>query len=382
LILCAGYPRRVSRQQLACDLVALAFPLLWLYGLLLGLSQGNTPALVLRNFAGMLFYLFYFILVCLKVPPQKVFKVAYWAAMYVMLVTVGLSLATNLADIDIHTGWFTLFAGPLQGGGATSHLRIFYANQMTVFIILCIALYRTTECLGRRRLSTLGDFVLLALAVYAAVFVPALRGDTLALMALVFLMLLVLAAPPWRRGRVSKRLVVLMSLLLLGCAVVVATGFGDLVLALFSARDVGNEARYEQFKILLADCTLFGKGLGAILESGYTRSVGQPHGFEMVYLNLFHKLGIFALLLIAGYLYTFYGACKALARKTIPPEYACCALGAMGYTIVAVGNPILLSPLCVLLHCVALYLLRQGAPQAHEAIPQPAPAIAVPVKTA
>ena len=353
-VVCGRYPRPANFRQLACDLAALVFLIVWVYGLLLGWVLGNSLSFVIRNFAGMLFYIAYFILVCLRAPPEKVYKVTYWAALYVMLLTIVLSIAAELLNIDIDSPAWAFFSGPVRAGEASGHRRIFCANQLVLFVVASIALYRLTSLYFRRLLKSL---LLAAIALYA-LFVPASRGYILGLIAIIAVLLMA-AAAPLMRLRVSKRFLALLLFIALGAGVVIATGYDDIVLLIFSQEEGGNAIRLEQSSVLLDDCTLFGRGLGAVISSGYTRVSGLDYAFEVVYVNIFHKFGIFAVLLIACYLYTFYAAGKALVRKTIPAEHACCALGAMGYTLVAFGNPVLFAPSGVLLHCVALYLLRQ-----------------------
>ncbi|MFH0939740.1 MAG: hypothetical protein V1899_10765 [Planctomycetota bacterium] len=356
LIIYTRYSRRNTPSQFACDLAALVFLVVWTYGIMLGLARGNNLLLVIRNFAASIFYVAYFILVFLKISPERVFKATYWAAMYVMFLTIILSVASTLLNVDIQSPGWALLAGPVIGGGGTSHARIFCVNQMVLFVLVSIAIYRLISL--KRRL--LIDLLLAAMAIYATLFVPAMRGNALAVMVILFCLLLV-AAAPLVRLRVSKRFLALLMFIVLGSMVVIATSFDDIVRGIFLESAGGNAIRYEQSRILLDECTVFGKGLGAEISTGYSRAGEKSYGFEVIYINIFHKYGVFALLLLASYFYTFYGACRALVRKTIPPEHACCALGAMGYTLVAFGNPMLFGPNTILLHCIALYLIRQGS---------------------
>lgn len=358
LALYGKLPGRMSRQQLIIDAIAFAFLAVWLYGLVLGIAMGNDSRLVIRNFAGMAMYSVYFLFVLLRISASQIFSAVYWAGLFVTVLTLILAGAADLANADIHSDWFALIAGPIMEGGATGLRRIFFTNQMVIFAVIAVTLYRIAHALHRRLFPRILDSLVCVLALVAGVLVPAARGNVLALIVLVVLLILVFAMPTIRRGRFSVGLAALVSASLIGFAMLLAIGYADLIFLMFSKKDVGNILRYEQFWALLDECTWIGKGLGAGLESGYARS-DRAYGFEIIYVNIFHKFGIAAILLIAGYVCTLYYACAALYRNASPYDYASCALGSMAFTTVALGNPMLFSPVCVLLHCAALYLLRE-----------------------
>ena len=53
------------------DYIALFFFLVWLYGFIRGIILDNNITYIVANFAGMICYLFYFILCCLYLGYQK-----------------------------------------------------------------------------------------------------------------------------------------------------------------------------------------------------------------------------------------------------------------------------------------------------------------------
>lgn len=156
----------------------------------------------------------------------------------------------------------------------------------------------------------------------------------------------------------------------MGTAVLYKYNYHTLVVEMFSENNDANAAsgqmqanaiRYEQMNYLIDDLTFLGKGLGAGLSTGYERD-GMGYGFELVYLNLIHKVGIFSILIFYSYCLTLYRAIKNLYRG-YNMRYSATALGAMCFLFPSVGNSYLLSPVAVVLHCVALYLLRETDPQ-------------------
>ena len=113
---------------------------------------------------------------------------------------------------------------------------------------------------------------------------------------------------------------------------------------------------------IMNDLTFLGKGLGARLESGYLRDAGG-YGFEANYLNLAHKFGVLSVLIFATYLYVFYKIWYGLNQyKT---RYL--ALGSLSILVgllMAIGNPILMSPVMVAMHAIVLYWLRNDSNKA------------------
>ena len=137
------------------------------------------------------------------------------------------------------------------------------------------------------------------------------------------------------------------------------TPFADLLIVSFTDADAGNTIRSEQSAYIVQEFTVFGSGLGGILESGYTRSgESSAYGFELSYHSLIHKIGVIALIPFLIYIYTVILALYLIFKST-DAFYPVLALGAMGYLIPSYGNPMLFSPIAVVMHCLALFWLRK-----------------------
>jgi hypothetical protein len=129
---------------------------------------------------------------------------------------------------------------------------------------------------------------------------------------------------------------------------------------IFGAQSLGNVERYAQARELLRDLVPFGHGLGAPITSGYSRSVTYPYGFELSFLNVVHKFGVLSLVYFAFLFYSVYRILRS--RKPILERSA--ALGLLGYTFPAIGNPVLFAVQAVFLHMLALHgVTRQSPPQ-------------------
>ena len=91
----------------------------------------------------------------------------------------------------------------------------------------------------------------------------------------------------------------------------------------FSSEESSNNIRTEQASFLIREFSLFGSGLGSSLESGYSRD-STGYGFELTYLNIIHKLGVFSMALFLYYLSTIILIVyRILHRKYLISSYFC-----------------------------------------------------------
>jgi hypothetical protein len=120
--------------------------------------------------------------------------------------------------------------------------------------------------------------------------------------------------------------------------------------------------RQGQATALLQDLHWFGKGLGSSLASGYQRD-SRGYGFEQNYLNLIHKFGVFAGLIFLAYFVVVFRIVRGL-RNRRTRHFALASLAVCTGLVMGYGNPILMSPVMVTLHAIALYWLRPAAPRA------------------
>ncbi|MEP6593493.1 MAG: hypothetical protein ABJC51_07365, partial [Acidobacteriota bacterium] len=116
--------------------------------------------------------------------------------------------------------------------------------------------------------------------------------------------------------------------------------------------------RRRQAANLVADLRFSGRGLGAPVRSNL-RDPGS-YGFEHNYLNLLHKFGVFALVIFGVYVVTL--ARMVLAARRFRTRHLALASTALAAgLIMGFGNPMLMSPIMVTLHCIVLYWLRPPA---------------------
>ncbi|MES2558823.1 MAG: hypothetical protein V4590_03730 [Bacteroidota bacterium] len=297
-------------------------------------------------------------------------KMLIKAALIAAFVTVLFYVAYYIIGVD----WTFVLDNPIFGnfkltGSSTGQKRVFYAGQLVIFVLYASSLTQLIQpkidsmsaisiVNGQTKTTNL---LLLGLSVISLFFFTASKGYLLGGMFLfVFIPILLF----WRGGGDSGKKSKYMSSMLLYAAIGVVTilifiltGYGNIAEVIFDKNDVANLDRYEQLGYLLNDLKFFGNGLGAEIMN-FTRSDDKPYGFELVYFNIIHKFGVFALLIIFSYFYTIYKCAKMFFNPLIDKRIAAAALGCMGYLFPSFGNPLLFSPQSVILHCVALYFIR------------------------
>jgi hypothetical protein len=135
--------------------------------------------------------------------------------------------------------------------------------------------------------------------------------------------------------------------------------FHDYLVFNISDNQPGNRERSMQSDYLFSEFSVFGKGLGAALDSGYSRDY-YAYGFELSFHNAFHKFGLVFLLALFWYFWTLAQSLYLIfiSKSSLELRIGSFVFGAMLYLIPSYGNPLLFSPTAVLLHVLSLYLLR------------------------
>ena len=125
---------------------------------------------------------------------------------------------------------------------------------------------------------------------------------------------------------------------------------------MFEKEDISNIARYEQLNFLLADMKLLGNGLGATVP-GYISNPELPYGFELTFINVIHKFGIFSIVLFFNWIYMFsYLFKQCWNKKNIITNVV--MLASLGYLFPSIGNPLLFHPSLVILNSIVLYHIK------------------------
>jgi hypothetical protein len=357
------------------DLIPLIFFVVWIYGIFIGFLMGNKSEYISRNFFGMITYLTYYMIVS-QISKKNLYKAIYISSIIVITQNITLVFIRDILSIDIFTnGAVELIFGKLSSGASTGQERIYYPGQMLIFGYTSLAASRilssqnllpaTTRMkkvvnrflnhlpIFRKISATLSFFI----GIYVMVFVPASKGYLLGLIVLVLVIIAGLSFS-FRKLKIKRGFIVFVAVTAGVSLFFLGSNYSNILSSIFDSEDVANAARYDQLSYLVNDIHFFGNGLGAVLPDGYQRNSDLPYGFELTYINLLHKFGAFSILLYGGYLVTLVKSFQFLRKKDFPLEYSSYALGIMFFMFPSIGNPLLMNPQMILLHCSALALVR------------------------
>ncbi|MNP29767.1 hypothetical protein D3C76_1228050 [compost metagenome] len=155
---------------------------------------------------------------------------------------------------------------------------------------------------------------------------------------------------------IGKNLLVLTFLVLIvGVLLLLFTDVYNVILFSFSSGEGSNSIRNEQFGYLVSEWSFSGAGLGSSLVSGYQRDE-TGYGFELTYINLINKLGLLSIPLFLSYASTVFFGFKFFFfdGKRVTGAWV---LGLMAFLIPGAGNPLLLAPVFVFMHFIAIILI-------------------------
>lgn len=320
----------------------------WCYGFLIGIVNGNNLEFVIRNFAGLLLYIFYFAFIFIKPSINSLYVILFYT-----FLSQFLYLIFTFKVFD----FFNIFS---QNATSISDFRLNYSvGYILVFPIFSLSIYAfvlNEELKGFSRVvrKIIHSKIILSIVCFLLFVVTMSKGFILAgflIASYIFYYWLFFVS-----GKIMRKVKIFGFLLLIFFVIFYFEyDYIYLLISSFGLNESGNSIRNEQASYLMREINFFGNGLGSVLESGYKRD-NDGYGFELTYLNIVHKLGFLSLPLFALYLYTWHCISKSFSSKDTRAA-GVFSLGCISYQIVGIGNPILLSPLCVALHIVSMYLM-------------------------
>lgn len=352
-----GLRRTQKFDRSRFSIIPLVLVGLWIYGVTLGLLNGISPNLVFRNFAAMSLFFVYYVFVLLSPSIKSIQSALYYSAA-AMVLAAGYLLLTS------HT------QGKFEEIGFVA-LRYHYFLGS---VIVSSAMFSLTV-----RSTVIGPFRLLQFLFGIAIFVAIFLSGSRAFYAALFVSLAIIGSSflPSQPIRFLKTVGLGVSYLLLSLGLLVMFAgpqFAFITVATSVTSELktepgqlGNDLviespRLAQFDALGAEITLFGKGLGASLESQLSRDT-LGYGFELSYLSLAHKVGILGLLVFLGCAAThMWRSVRTMVRSNHHSSMIA-AIAMMGFLFSSWGNPTLFAPLFVCFFCVSLYIERTFAKQ-------------------
>jgi hypothetical protein len=133
----------------------------------------------------------------------------------------------------------------------------------------------------------------------------------------------------------------------------------DDTLTIFGNNDISNQNRYSQADAVIDELTIFGKGWGATFSSPDLDRDENGYSIELSYPNLFHKIGIFSCIYFIIYLFIIFKGLKRLSfNNFVNNKEGLYVIGSIYYLFMALGNPVLFSPINVVLTSLSLKVIN------------------------
>jgi hypothetical protein len=344
----------IMHRTRAADVLPLLSIVVWIYGLFIGLLSGYPSAAVISNFAGIVFYGVYYLLLLARADAQAILKFTFWLTLLFSLVTAVRMIRGAGSSLQLELFEEIGLSAMRLGWSSSLSLSLAFVALAYARLIDLLPRGRVGGLFNGGKLLVMSGFVVGSLTVFGA----ASKGFFIAYC----LMLGVLTMSRFCHDFRFLRIRFSVLLVILVVSAIVMWFVDQIFMAtriLLDLETNTDSVRAIQGAELIRDFTWFGKGLGASLSTGYSRDA-LGYGFELTYHNIIHKFGLISLLhLPIMAVPVLWSAFNIMRHHNMEASIVVFAL--MMFVVPGYGNPILHAPLNALLNCFALYLLSRGS---------------------
>ena len=349
---------RFSRLRIVSMSLIDCIPLLmfcgWLYGVAIALIKGVDTENVFRHFFGMTIYLYYYAFIFSKSSNDYLYKAIVVAGLCNVIYALFFFVVWLMSDSVVNQ--------PAEYSYSNRFRSYYSTGIMVIFPMLSCLLFTKLSGLFSYKEAMAGTYrgfwLIFVIATFAIVFTTFSKGFILAYVFLLLGMILIFIFRSFfvRKNYMSSWVIFCMICVFLG-SLFIFTEVGKEVKYMYSSKELSNNARNIQRQYLIDEYSIEGAGLGARLESGYQRD-SRGYGFETTYENVIHKFGVVSFFIFASLLFPLLISIKNIICFE-NPFYSSISFGLMLYLIPSIGNPMLFSPMFVLMHLLAIKFLRK-----------------------
>lgn len=320
--------------------------LVWFYGVIVGLINNNKIEFIIRNFAALVFFIMFYLLYKTKISKRYIYNFIYFTVYFVLIYNVLAYL--NFKGI-IRIGNF-LFLNDFRSNGN----NLLYQNQVLLFSLYTLSFYSFMNIKKTNLYYFFIDFFTIIMSSFAIIYINQLRGFQFGIIMLIII-LTMLKLLSLVKLSLFKKWVFIFSVFLgvIAFFVVLYIYRYPVIYNMFTPDDYSNSIRYQQLTQVLSQSNFWGKGLGATFKY-ITVYEKYGYGIEITYLNIIHKFGIFALVLIFTIAYILYIIMNDLMTNNSRKSYL--LFGLMGFIFPSIGNPFLITPETITMMSLILYL--------------------------
>jgi hypothetical protein len=331
------------------DFLPLLMIFSWFYGVSLGILNNNNLFFVFSNFAGMLLYFIYYIIVYFKLNTFILFKIVLAASVVNILYSFYNFIISDYINVI---------------GTFVGSYRIYYSGGLMVIapiisLIIAKYIFRKSEILSSH--PTLDKYlggVFLILALIALTVLSASKGFFAVFVAILLIFIAAILTRIIFYGKLIKSEFIYLFIFSVILIYLFYSNIIDVIFFNFSNLESSNMFRSMQSVELIKNFSFFGSGLGGAFVDQQRGGI-VTYGFELSYFSLIHKIGILSVIPFFIYIYTCFLTWYQLL-KSKDFFYPSLTLGSILFLIPSYGNPMLFAPILVTLHCIALYWLREN----------------------
>lgn len=332
-ILYLFFAKRITVPRVKAWNIALSMVFIWIYGMIVGIVSGNNPTYIFRNFAGMLLYVFFLFLYSSKLRTETLEKLLLGLSVFSCLLTIFGYMTAIKMQMSV------IFSIPVLNSFSPGY-GVYYDSSNLMYIAYAYSLYML---LIMKKIK-IRYLIMVALDLFASTVCMDVSAFVLGVLVFAGLMLVLAFQKKTASRKVETTIIIIFVLL---CFV------GPILFnAFFSDSDMGNARRWNQIEYVIGNFKVFGHGLGAT----YSSDIGSEYAIEAIFLDIFYKFGIFALVIIYSYVYTIIEAIRIVLWSKKNP-YSVIPLACMGYLFLGLSNPVIFAPASVILHCCSMLLI-------------------------
>tara|TARA_B100001057_G_scaffold184276_1_gene185010 strand:+ start:23238 stop:24338 length:1101 start_codon:yes stop_codon:yes gene_type:complete len=306
------------KRKINFTLIPLLLLLCWLYGVIIGLLNGNDN--VFRNNIGIIFFTFYYYFINTSVSKKYLFYLIYYSSIFAVIYCIFIIKDMEIIDLILEDN------------------RIIY----TISILFPFSIYpylygKIVSKIYFQDVSTpkLVDYLLfIILNIFALIFVKS-KGIYL----FILFVIMIYSIHNLRSFIFIILVLILISLFFLNFFK---------AFTIFGLEDPGNIERFSQIEAVFDELTWFGKGWGGLFESQALQRDAAGYSIEISYFNLIHKIGLFSIFFFYYYMNYFF---RVFKLKSTDFSRAI-AIGVIFYLFVALGNPNLFAIQFIFLHLI------------------------------
>lgn len=331
------------------EFIPLFFTLSYIYGVGLGLLNGNPTSDVFSNFAGLFLFFFLYYFSISKLTFETVLSITkVIAIIFVAEIIVFLLIGLFLGETNSRLIASRYMIKGLSTDAGDNYSRYFITNSSWVFILIFLlfdyAITGKREYIMRMRILprikspivmfTI-SFILLNTLLYLVLIKSGSKGF---LLACIINFSVILISFFLRRRNIYNKLLASIIIIIFLMANNNFQSILNMFTDIFSADASGNSVRLAQIDLIRERLTIFGNGLGANFESDDKRT----YGLELTYMNLIDKLGLIGFLIGIIYFSIFLKFASFLIF-TKQKFIGLLGLGLTSFIWPSIGNPMLLS---------------------------------------